>query len=174
MSVEVSNTLIVTTKSSNNLDTILDSIKSCDSDFDFNKLIPMPDSLDILSGDLTQKAIEYRENRDEKEMADILQVRGLSLDNFLEYRDKVLRNIELYGYPTWRPWREANWGCKLNASNVKITREDNNAIISFNTPNSVPRGIVKAFKRRFEIYLTSFVVNYSIEGDNSKYEFTDY
>lgn len=119
-------------------------IKTEHSEFDFNKIIPMPEELNIESSTNGSIGIEYLlfksgefgfrkyeetykrvESYDEKRKNEII-----------ELGKKYLSNIVKYGYTNWYDWRIDNWGTKWNAYE---TEKIDDYTIEFNTAwNGVP------------------------------------
>ncbi len=68
-------------------------------------------------------------------------------------------------FPTnWSTWCRANWGCKWNASQVKVeTDEAAVTHITFQTPWSVPYGVIAAFCNIFRV---PFTLRYFDEAPN--------
>lgn len=92
-----------------------------DEDFiSLNKIIPMPESLQIESGSRSSNAEKIIKSADpEKALADYLaemrEKRHYTEEDcqeFKEFVDKVKYNLERYGYPTWYDWSIKNWGTK--------------------------------------------------------------
>lgn len=95
---------------------------------DFNKLIPMPESLNIESGSRTDRGLKaYKEFLEiytfgrKVENLDLLNVPAESEEKFLEIRKdvergdwelgkKAFQNAYQYGYSTWYEWSINNWG----------------------------------------------------------------
>ena len=100
---------------------------------DFNKLIPMPESLNIESGSRTDRGLKaYKEFLEiytfgrKVENLDLLNVPAESEEKFLEIRKdvergdwelgkKAFQNAYQYGYSTWYEWSINNWGTKWNS-----------------------------------------------------------
>ena len=106
---------------------------------DFNKIIPMPESLHIGSSTRTIKAMEaYRSFVNQYGKILGMATGNLILDAsdlpipleaesaYLETQSEFVRenwelgktafkNVKLYGYPTWYEWANDNWNTKWNA-----------------------------------------------------------
>lgn len=100
---------------------------------DFNKLIPMPESLNIESGSRTDRGLKaYKEFLEiytfgrKVEDLDLLNIPAESEEKFLEIRKdveqgdwelgkKAFQNAYQYGYSTWYEWSINNWGTKWNS-----------------------------------------------------------
>lgn len=150
---------------------ILDAIKKDDGGrgtIDFNKLIPMPEALNITSGSLSRKGTEAcrvmlangitYHGDGHFEFADIDSME-IDPDSFIkEYADdiekhpemldlgkKCLENIVEHGSPTWYEWCAENWGTKWNAQTCGgYTQEDGHGVITFDTAwSGVPKIIEK-------------------------------
>jgi hypothetical protein len=130
---------------------------------DFNKIVPMPESLNITSGSSTSNGIailEYRAGNATK----INEIMGYAwatefatpedLINHmiekgtanLEEAQKALDNGRLYGHLDWYSWSNANWGTKWNAYD---TNENENGDIYFQTAWSNPLPVMEALSRKY-------------------------
>lgn len=97
------------------LEEILNFVKSDDRVFDFNKIIPMPEALNIQSRYDLQQVLDKDRilNENEKELV-----------------RKYSENYKNYGFFDWYKWRIANWATKWNASE-SILKDKN--ILEFQT-----------------------------------------
>ena len=97
------------------LEEILNFIKSDDRVFDFNKIIPMPEALNIQSRYDLQQVLDKDRilNENEKELV-----------------RKYSENYKNYGFFDWYGWRISNWGTKWNTSEP-ILKDQN--ILEFQT-----------------------------------------
>lgn len=129
---------------------------------DFNKIIPMPQELDIQSGSETTKGLKaYRDfvdvltfdgaNKD----IDLLNIPEEKENIFLKQRTDIseevwklgrqaYRNILQYGHPTWYEWSINNWGTKWNAYDCVEYDQEPKEIeeIFLNTAWSAPHPIL--------------------------------
>ncbi len=148
---------------------MLETIKNDEISFgsiDFNKIIPMPESLNIECGSITNKGIEmvknYLESMPEKLKGKegtyeefIADLRNHSTDISDEKEKKIwdvgvtaVSNLYQYEAPTWYEWRCKNWGTKWNA--CECTEVDENAkSISFQTAWSTPFPVMKRLSEMF-------------------------
>ena len=130
---------------------------------DFNKIIPMPESLDITAGSPTTNGLKlyqefikgYIADKNTKEsMMAFENIPAESEDAFLQARadrqneadlrnwklGKIAwKNIQQYGVPTWFEWRVDNWGTKWNA----YAYDSSNSEFTFQTAWSAPHPILK-------------------------------
>lgn len=111
--------------------------------FDFNKIIPMPESLDMESGSLENYAIDvalgkykYAESKAEQIAAN----HNLTLDDLKSLGIRYLSNLVNYGATTWLEWRREKWGTKWNAYDNSIV-DDNT--IQFDTAWCFPEPVIK-------------------------------
>lgn len=128
---------------------------------DFNKIIPMPESLNIESFS-SRELKAYKEFVEaytsegaadldllnipvEKEEAFLRTRTDLSEDEWNLAR-QVFRNEVQYGAPTWYEWCIKNWGTKWNADGLSAFENgeipDSNPTISFQTAWSAPHPIL--------------------------------
>ena len=97
------------------------SMKSKDSVFDFNRLIPMPKALDIESGsteNIARACARARKNGqttcDEYSSKQWVQAQK-TFDEWADVGDVYESNLKKYGCSTWYDWRCWHWGTKWNA-----------------------------------------------------------
>lgn len=148
---------------------MLEAIKDDEIGFgsiDFNKIIPMPESLNIECGSRTDKGIamvkEFLENFPEElkgkggTYEDFVEdMRNHSVDISDEEEKKIwdigvtaVDNLYKYDATTWYDWCCENWGTKWNAS--ECTEVDENAkSISFQTAWSTPFPVMKRLSEMF-------------------------
>lgn len=130
---------------------------------DFDKVIPMPESLRVESGSRSDNCYaEYKDfidvytmygtqnmdkllNIPEKAEKAFLQARTtLSRDDF-EFGKQLYQNELKYGASTWYDWCIKNWGTKWNSYGYDFhDRSDmeNNPSLGFNTAWSAPHPII--------------------------------
>ena len=103
-------------------------------EFDFNKIIPMPESLRITSP---------AQNEEEKNI----------------YK----KNVSKYGHGDWYSWSINKWGTKWNACDTYINNtRDDYFDFSFNTAWSPPIPLLKALSEKYP--LLRFDTEYEEEG----------
>ena len=147
---------------------IKSEIRSVDEDgetrhIDFNKILPMPESLMITSGSTTSNGIailQYRAGDDTairgimgyawgKEFAtpeDLIEHMIVKGSANLEEAQKALDNERLYGCRDWYGWSTDNWGTKWNAYNTNDTDVDE---VSFETAWSNPYPVIIALSAKY-------------------------
>lgn len=163
--------------------------------FDFNKLIPMPESLNIESGSNTDRAIAYYvterltipveqtnlskliSNMFNKDWAHEVFNRVTTWAETASEEDKeklysmgcqYLYNKENYGCYTWYEWCNNNWGTKWNACESSFDKNDP-CYISFSTAWSCPEPIFQKMCEMFPDAEISFHCEYE-EGFVVEYE----
>lgn len=171
---------------------VLELVKSEESEFDFNKLIPMPKELAIDSSSLNELAIIcYTSNKltipfEELDRKYLKHVTNMFNPQWAEtlYHDRLPKrkedfdelyklgrvccsNIDKYDYVCWYEWCIDNWGTKWDAGDVCI---DEN-VVSFNTAWSVPDPILEAFAYLCDEHNVTFDGYYADEnrGYNAGY-----
>lgn len=135
--------------------------------FNFEKLLPMPKSLKLVSGSITRFAVEYANlEKDSLERKEFLKdfdfpyelgeeyfINKLESAEDLERLGKMyLENQRKYGAETWYEWRNENWGTKWNAANASITEraEDGTKIsYSFETAWAPPIPVFFELSKQF-------------------------
>ena len=133
---------------------------------DFNKIIPMPESLNIESGSRTNKGKDmvktYLEKMSEnlkrqedtyEEIFEDLRKHG---EDITDAEEKEIWNLGVtavdnlmkYDVPTWYEWCCNNWGTKWNACSCSEVNE-NSKSISFQTAWSTPFPVMKKLSEMF-------------------------
>lgn len=111
---------------------------------DFNKIIQMPEDLDVSSsteGEDGQKyllgmggnVLEVHRYKQSEHYAKMVEMQEKNLNRFnacLDLGRRYLHNVANYGCTTWYEWRCRHWGTKWNA--YEINKEADN-IITFQT-----------------------------------------
>lgn len=153
--------------------TMLESIKTDKygiGTVDFNKIIPMPESLNIEAGSKTNRGLKaYKEFIDMYTFGRFAEEAEKALENipvdsenaFLRQRTDIVKeewelgkiawqNIRQYGSPTWYEWSVANWGTKWNAYGYdEYTDYSGCDELTFKTAWSVPHPILKKLSELF-------------------------
>lgn len=122
---------------------------------DFNKIVPMPNELDISSGSegemgkiyILSKCKRYMPNDWDKEL--IRRFEQLPDDrkkSCLELGMKYLMNQAKYGHATWYEWCIENWGTKWNAYDQRF---DSPNIVWFNTAWSGVTELIQKLSEKF-------------------------
>lgn len=112
-------------------------IKSDESVFDFNKIIPMPEGLKIDDSSLGNDGMRYLllkadgcfHKNEAAEMKSRLEEK-CQFDIAIALGKKYLINIANTGHKTWYGWSKENWGTKWNALEPNIVSEK---LIEFDT-----------------------------------------
>jgi hypothetical protein len=135
---------------------------------DFNKVIPMPETLDIESGSRTDRGLKaykdfvsiYLLNKDINGV-DLLNIPLESEKVFLDMRTDIdkdewelgrtaFQNIQKYGSPTWYEWSINNWGTKWNACGYEAdTDYSGRDKLCFETAWSAPHPIIKKLSEMY-------------------------
>ena len=130
---------------------------------DFNKIVPMPESLNITSGSSTSNGLAILKYR-AGDPSEINQIMGYQwatefatpedlIDHMLEKgtanleeAQRALDNERLYGHRDWYSWSNANWGTKWNAYDTNENEDDG---IYFQTAWSNPFPVMEALSRKY-------------------------
>jgi hypothetical protein len=129
--------------------------------FDFNRFIPMPESLHVEASTVAEwaylvfygrpeEALKSRAN--EANATTIEQLReqfALKHPKARELADIYHFNNENYGCFTWYEWANANWGTKWNACDVSIADRDDGLEVFFQTAWSFPERILTLMVSQF-------------------------
>ena len=152
---------------------ILESVKSDEcglGSLDFNKVIPMPESLRIESGSRSSHALElYRSflqygvdiasmdvqnveiPLDHKEAVTVLleKYKKLIKDDpeLRQFGKQCHENIQNYGHADWYGWSVENWGTKWNA--YDFDAYDGGNSIAFSTAWSAPTPIIEKLSEQY-------------------------
>lgn len=134
---------------------------------DFEKITPMPQSLDIESGSRTEKGLNayYEFSLVYKELngdnADYLNIPPKAEKAFLAQRNDIskdewelgkaaFKNILQYGFADWYNWRVANWGTKWNAYGYDEHDDySNKDTLEFLTAWSAPHPVISKLSEMF-------------------------
>ena len=150
---------------------MLETIKNDEISFgsiDFNKIIPMPDSLNIECGSRTDKGIEmvknYLESMPEELKGKegtyeefIADLRNHSTDISDEKEKKIwdigvtaVDNLYKYNAPTWYEWCNDNWNTKWNACGYdENTDYSDSDFIWFQTAWSAPVPVIQKLSEMY-------------------------
>ena len=149
---------------SDKIEAMLDSIKSVSGNgnvnyIDFEKIIPMPESLKIDSGSLTDTGISLVKylNGDDTNLKKMLSYpwvinAGIKTveelfeefkkrDNYnstIEQGKRAIFNLENYGHNDWYSWSVDNWGTKWNAGETSY----DGGVLEFETAWSTPEPVM--------------------------------
>lgn len=148
---------------------MLESIKADEIGFgsiDFNKIIPIPESLIIESGSSSNKGIEMVKSYLENMPEELKNKEGTYEDFFDDLRNhsadisdeeekkiwdigvKAVYNLYKYDVPTWYEWCCKNWGTKWNACSCSEANE-NSKTISFQTAWDTPLPVMEKLSKMF-------------------------
>lgn len=139
---------------------ITDFIKDAEGNFDFNKIIPMPEELniDIHSGIETL----VKENL-QLPLHDNWMIAGLEYSNrktaaekgFQNFSEedkklyhKAVENQKKYGFIYWYDWRNVNWGTKWGAYSQSLNRNTYNTFYYQTAWNQASK-VIKALADKF-------------------------
>jgi hypothetical protein len=156
----------------------LDFVKNEENPFDFNKVIPMPESLNVNSGPVTDTSLAAYDIINSKGLSWDWDIRKknpigeyhafhktrtgstVTLEEYIKMEiaigsadlklgEKLCKNVELYGCPTWYEWCCRNWGTKWNAAEPTSELNGNTLKIVFDTAWSHPRPVIKKLASLF-------------------------
>lgn len=120
--------------------------------FTFDKIIPMPKSLNIECGSHTDLGMEYWTATDErkKEIEEEYPDKEL-FEEMVSLGKVALDNKEKYGFSTWYDWSIANWGTKWDAYKVSVKIADNSVSIYFDTAWNTPVPVMLELSKKFDV-----------------------
>jgi hypothetical protein len=138
--------------------------------FDFNKLIPMPEELNIESSSTQSQGLaiaKYR-NGDSEDINKMLEYewvkeKGITTpeelitellsreynSDMIELGEKAYNNIIKYGHPDWWHWCVENFGTKWNAYEFVYKGDEVTDEIEFFTAWSPPIPVIEALSKKF-------------------------
>ena len=136
---------------------------------DFNKIIPMPESLNIEAGSQTSAGLKAYQNFIEVytlggtiHQDDLENIPRKSEEVFFRQRSDIRprewklgkaawNNIRLYGAPTWYEWCNQHWGTKWNSygyGEAKVDYQEGDAL-NFLTAWSAPHPVMEKLAEMF-------------------------
>lgn len=130
--------------------------------FDFNALIPMPESLNMESGTIEEIAIEAAIRKLAKRRYDFQRPYATpamtdkkywervsncreSQDELIELGLQYITNKIKYGATTWYDWNVENWGTKWNSYDNEIEKN----CVKFSTAWSDPTPIIRKLSEKY-------------------------
>jgi len=153
------------------IEALKEHVKSEESEFDFNKIIPMPEELSVTGS--TQYADKFLEKYKNAPMQEIILER---LDQSIEYflyeiecagdkltekdinaTKQMVHNYFKYGYTYWYDWHIDMWGTKWEADGASADGD----CISFNTAWSTPEPVIRELSKLYPKVIIK--VNYADE-----------
>lgn len=154
----------------------INKVKSSESDFDFNGILPMPESLSVEASSIAEKAYKvYYGTQQQKYEA--LRVNNeqdfqTELKEFeknaqaKQLADTYHHNVTHYGFTTWYEWSIEVWGTKWNACEpnkgevVKVAGQELYQIdYQFETAWSYPKGVYEEIAKQFPQLVVSIDVD---------------
>ena len=115
---------------SSRFEEVLEFIKGEDTLFDFNKIVQMPECLNIESSSLGDLGMEYllskqnclnaRKTKELEQRIENLYKEGYKEEDIIGLGKKYLYNISITGYKTWYEWTYVNWRTKWNAVEPEV------------------------------------------------------
>ena len=131
------------------LNTILNDV----GDVDFNKIIPMPSSLNVENS--SKATLGYRivtHTGDKFDTLNFAKMTKEEQDKCIELGNIYKENLEKYGHTDWYGWRLDNWDTKWNASETFY----DGTYVEFSTAWSAPLEIYNALAKMFPNIEISF------------------
>ena len=157
----------------------LEFMQSADRQFDFNNIIPMPESLNVEAGSLTDAALAYAltgglksdltneqiekyfedgwistKAEDAQQSVDAakrtLENKYDTPENLMSLGTQIIANLDKYGCKTWYEWSPQNWGTKWNSYDIEA--DDNS--VTFDTAWRSPALVLNAWILKFNLSCT--------------------
>lgn len=146
-----------------------DFLQSEDSIFDFNKIVPMPETLDLESGGIMSNAMQLAKAKNAPKSAAYKKAKAnlrlpytmyqvpkgypevlTTEEDVITIGQLYLDNQEKYGAATWFDWHCNNWGTKWNACSPELESEnDTELVYGFDTAWSQPDAVLLALSTQY-------------------------
>lgn len=155
----VNNRLEIIGASKEDLDKIYSEVTT-DGRIDFNKIIPMPECLNVDSGYPASAAYKIYLMLKHKYKSEYIIKKHFLTDNHelmndLQYREKCYETGKRYyenkietGYTEWYSWRHDNWGTKWNAHDADFVYRSETGM-AFDTAWSTCEPIIKELSKKY-------------------------
>lgn len=160
-------------------------VKTKERVLSFDKILPMPPSLNITSGTQTDNGMAIILSRagdhkmiDEK-MAYSVNAKYKTREEFIAVliKDKranleegqiALDNLKAYGVKDWYDWHIQHWDTKWDTAEPKLSCQGKDYICyTFDTAWSPPSSVIKAMSDQFP--KLKFNLEYTLEGENGNF-----
>lgn len=142
---------------------------------DFNKIMPMPKELDIVSSSAGEDGMEYligisgdiikrhayKQSEHYRRMQKLKADAPERFEEILKQGGQYLRNIADFGHKDWYSWRLANWGTKWNAYEQSL--EGNQ--LYFQTAWSGVPNLIAILAEKFQ----SLTIEYKYADEDTSY-----
>lgn len=158
---------------------VTEFVKSEESDFDFNNVIPMPEELNIeessrgTNGEEYLRAIAKPENERSDEDKGVIACFEKFEEEYpdnakeaLELGQKYIDNLKKYGSCTWYDWCCHNWGTKWNASDA-WANDGLSGCFGFDTAWCFCEPVIKRLSELFPEVSIEFVFADEDAGNNT-------
>ena len=149
----------------------------CTNEFDFNKVIPMPESLNIESGSMGEWGMRYLQLKakheilwsvDDKQFMERTEKTAKEnpdhLQKMIDLGKQYLMNIATFGCTTWYDWRIRNWGTKWGAAETEWVNDNQ---VEFETAWSFCFPIVEKLSKLFPDVAIEFSYADEDSGSNT-------
>lgn len=170
---------MLVTGSKADIDQIISKVKTQETDFDFNGIISMPETLSVEASSTAKAAYAVFYGTDEQQRREVYAA------NEVDYQEKITqirnsltaknlaetyhKNKENYGHATWYEWCNDIWGTKWNAGDANMGEfihvagsELYQVDFFFETAWSYPTGIFQALAEQYP--KVTFSVDVDEEG----------
>lgn len=169
MSIRITNRLIFSGKPEK-IAKIFEAIKSDEKGIgtlDYNKLLPMPEELNIECSSAADNGFKYYKTfaseyalskggvnvdylniPEESEKLHLKYYKGIPKEEW-ELGKKAFRNQIKYGARDWHEWSIQNWGVKSNAYGFKPPEERADNKITFDSPDYPPHKIIRLIAEKY-------------------------
>ena len=139
-----------------------DFVKGEEFEFDFNKILPMPEELNLTAGSeetiARSCAVARNLGKTTSEEFEKDWARSKTFDEWADLGDKYLSNLKKYKASTWYDWCWDNWGTKWNACDAFWSGDN---FVSFNTAWNEPTPIFYKLSELFP--KVTFMVEFANE-----------
>ena len=131
------------------------------SAFDFNRFIPMPASLDVVSGTVGDAGYAVFYGNPQEALASVYNwSKATTIEQMREdvlarhprareIADVYHDNIQKYGHATWYDWCNENWHTKWNACDPSVKWDNDDLEVFFQTAWGFPSPIIEMMIEKF-------------------------
>ena len=117
-------------------------VKTEENEFDFNKIIPMPESLKLSAGSDEDTAVMCAKAKRKNEEIKLTEydLKRRTVDEWVALGEKYINNLNKYGATTWYDWSCNHWGTKWNSCGASWCGD---SFVTFNTAWSEPEPVYR-------------------------------
>lgn len=135
------------------IDSVFSALINDENEVDFNRIIPMPQSLIVEDGSAGELGLAVLSHSlSESDLKKFHSYSQEEQDRCIRIGEQYIDNIKKYGYRSWYRWSIDNWGTKWNATDTCIYRD----MVEFYTAWSCPIPIFEKLAEMFPDIVLKF------------------